>query len=506
VIVALSESTGGHPVLSGRLLVRVVLPSLFIGVQLFLHLINGSDLVCVVLLLMTLGIGVLFLNQGGLQDTISFIGLIFIAKYVGIASPVKIFLGQPLDSNLNHPREAFLMTLMCTVQLYAAYKLTSKFHFKRVLLHEIASRQYLKVLFWVAFPLGSILFLIGACIPSYASTSGEGFQTFMLPILIVAVVARTSFLVSDPVGSRELDGTLVFMLATGFLLAFLANLKFVAVIMFMAYVVTIIVRKRSMSLKLALLGGLGLTIAVLVIFPLINLMRQSDNSRFGGRSMKERTMQERLDSMRVFFESADLWTYLQGYEDGSRQASLHYPYFGNTGTSGTLLERLGMVQHVDIIKSGIDSNGELGIWPAAWAFQHAVPRVVNGEKTQDAMCDIMFAHAGILPKGFKNDLTLGMVGGSYVMFGWFGVATIPFVLFVCFFVQQRLWAGNSVANLWAIVLLLDSFNPFTEAEPSLFIEHLIREFPLHFMALFLTHQIACLVLLFSSRPSRRETF
>ena len=69
---------------------------------------------------------------------------------------MKIFLGQPLDSNLSHPCEAFLMTFLCTVQLYAAYKLTTKFHFKRVLLHEIASRQYLKVLFWVAFPLGAI--------------------------------------------------------------------------------------------------------------------------------------------------------------------------------------------------------------------------------------------------------------------------------------------------------------------------------------------------------------
>ena len=153
-----------------------------------------------------------------------------------------------------------------------------------------------------------------------------------------------------------------------------------------------------------------------------------------------------------------------------------------------------MVQHVDIIKSGIDSNGELGIWPAGWAFQHAVPRVLNREKNQDSMCDIMFSHAGHLPKGLKNDLTLGLIGGSYAMFAWYGIATIPFILFTCFFIQQRLWAGSSTANIWAIVLLLDSFSPFTEAEPSLFIEHLIREFPLHFLFFYFTHQLACLVL------------
>ena len=230
---------------------------------------------------------------------------------------------------------------------------------------------------------------------------------------------------------------------------------------------------------------------MVVIFPLINLMRGSNLSRFGGRSMKERTIVEKLESIKVFFESQDLWTYLETYEDGSRQDSSHYPYFGNTGSYGTLLERVGMVQHVDIIKSGIDSNGELGIWPAGWAFQHAVPRVLNGEKNQDAMCDLMFSHAGILPKGFKNDLTLGMVGGSYAMFGWYGVTLMPLVLFTLFFLQQRLWAGRSTANLWAIVLLIDSFNSFTETEPSLFIEHLIREFPLHFLALFITHKIAC---------------
>jgi hypothetical protein len=210
--------------------------------------------------------------------------------------------------------------------------------------------------------------------------------------------------------------------------------------------------------------------------------------------MKERTMAERLESMKVFFETEDLWSHLESYEDGSRQSSSQYPYFGNTGSYGTILERVGMVQHADIIKSGIDSNGQLGIWPVGWAFQHAVPRVINAEKTQDSMCDLMFAHAGYLPKGFKNDLTLGLVGGSYAMFGWFGVSLIPLILFTCFFLEQRVWAGSSTANLWAIVLLIDSFNPFTETEPSSFIEHLIREFPLHFLAMFMTHLLACAVL------------
>jgi hypothetical protein len=492
--IASARGTAVRPSLSSDFWLYVGLPSLFIGAQVLIHLINGSDLVCVTLMGLTLAIGVVILNTGGLRDTIGLISMIYIAKYVGVASPVKIFLGQTLESNLSHPRDAFLMTFLSTVELYAAYRLTSRYHFRLVLLKEKPYRQYLKALFWVAYPLGALSFLIGACIPSYASTAGEGFQTFMLPILIAAVVARTAYVISDPSGSRELDGPLVFMIGSSFFLAFIANLKFVAVIMITAYAVTIVVRKGSASLKLILLGGGGLGLALVVIFPLINLMRASNSSSFGGRSMKERTIVEKLDSIKVFFETQELSAYLESYEDGARQASSHYPYFGNTGSYGTFLERVGMVQHVDIIKSGIDSNGELGIWPAGWAFQHAVPRVLNGEKTQDAMCDMMFAHAGILPKGFKNDLTLGMVAGSYVMYGWSGVVTIPFILFTCFFLQQRLWAGNSTTNLWAIVLLVDFFNAFTEAEPSFFIEHRIREFPLHFLALYVTHQVACVAL------------
>jgi hypothetical protein len=463
--IASARGTAVRPSLSSDFWLYVGLPSLFIGAQVLIHLINGSDLVCVTLMGLTLAIGVVILNTGGLRDTIGLISMIYIAKYVGVASPVKIFLGQTLESNLSHPRDAFLMTFLSTVELYAAYRLTSRYHFRLVLLKEKPYRQYLKALFWVAYPLGALSFLIGACIPSYASTAGEGFQTFMLPILIAAVVARTAYVISDPSGSRELDGPLVFMIGSSFFLAFIANLKFVAVIMITAYAVTIVVRKGSASLKLILLGGGGLGLALVVIFPLINLMRASNSSSFGGRSMKERTIVEKLDSIKVFFETQELSAYLESYEDGARQASSHYPYFGNTG-----------------------------IWPAGWAFQHAVPRVLNGEKTQDAMCDMMFAHAGILPKGFKNDLTLGMVAGSYVMYGWSGVVTIPFILFTCFFLQQRLWAGNSTTNLWAIVLLVDFFNAFTEAEPSFFIEHLIREFPLHFLALYVTHQVACVAL------------
>ena len=321
-----------------------------------------------------------------------------------IASLVKIFLGQTLDSNLSHPREAFLMTFLCTLQLYAAYKLTSKYHFKLVLLREIPNRQYLKVLFWVAYPLGTLCFLIGACIPSYASTAGEGFQTFMLPILIAAVVARTAYLISDPTGRRELDGTLVFMLGTSFLLAFLANLKFVAVIMLMAYVVTIVVRKKSASLKLVLFGGAGLAVAVRRDF-------SADQPHAKARICRKvrRTVDERADDggkARIDARSSSnrktfgpTWRAMRMARGRTVRT---IPYFGNTGSYGTLLERVGMVQHVDIIKSGIDSNGELGIWPAGWAFQHAVPRVLNGEKTQDSMCDIMFAHAGLLPKGLQE--------------------------------------------------------------------------------------------------------
>lgn len=454
------------------------------------------------LLGLTLGIGVVFLNEGGLTNVASLISLILIAKYVGISSLVKIYLGQPLDSNLNHPQESFWMTFLCTCQLYLAFKLTSKYHFNLVLLHEIDDRHYYKTLFRVAYPLGTAMFLIGACIPSYASTAGEGFQTFMLPILIVAVVARTLYVVTDPLRFKEIDGPLVFMLCTSFLLAFVANLKFVAVILMVGYVMTIVVRKKTVSMKLMILGVLGVSFTALVIFPLINLMRSANQSAFGGRSMKERTMSERIESMRVFFETQDLWTHLQTYEDGTRQDGTHYPYFGNTGSLGTLLERVSMVQHVDIIKSGIDSNGELGIWPFGWGIMHAVPRVLNGEKNQDAMCDIMFAHAGILPKGFKNDLTLGMVGGSYAMFGWTGIATIPFVLFTCFFLQQRIIAGPTTDNLWAIIWILDSFNPFTETEPSLFLEHLIREFPLHFIALYACQVLALFV--YRAFPDRRR--
>ena len=498
------KSRAGHTssAISDNFIYLIALPGFFIGLQIFIHLMNGSDLLCVMLLGLTLGFAVLFANEGGITNVTSLISLIYIAKYVGISSLVKIYLGQPLDSNLNHPQEAFCMTFLSTVQLYLAFKLTSKCHFRFVFLREIADRHYYKTLFRVAYPLGTVMFLIGACIPSYASTAGEGFQTFMLPILIVAVVARTAYIVSDPSRSKELDRALLFMLGTSFLLAFVANLKFVAMILMLAYVVTIVVRKKSISLKLMSVGIVGVSFAAIVVFPLINLMRSANQSSFGGRSMKERTMSERIESMWVFFETQDLWAHLQAYEDTTRQDGTHYPYFGNTGSFGTLLERVSMVQHADIIKSGIDSNGELGIWPFGWAVMHAVPRVLNGEKNQDAMCDMMFAHAGVLPKGFKNDLTLGMVGGSYAMFGWTGVATIPFVLFTCFFLQQRLFAGPTTDNLWAIIWILDSFNAFTECDPSSFLEHLIREFPLHFAALYACQKLVLIV--YRAFPARRQ--
>ncbi len=317
----------------------------------------------------------------------------------------------------------------------------------------------------------------------------------MLPILIVAVVARTAYLVSDPSGRRELDGTLVIMLGTSFLLAFLANLKFVAVIMIMAYAVTIVVRKRSVSLKLVLLGGVGLAVAAVVIFPLINLMR-SANQVPVRRTVDERADDRRNGSSRCRSSSSrrifgPTWKAMRMARGRTVPIILISETPGATERCSNAWAWFNMSTSSsrELIATASSAFG-----PPDGRFSMRFRRVLNGEKTQDSMCDIMFAHAGILPKGFKNDLTLGMVGGSYAMFGWYGVATIPFILFTCFFLQQRVWAGNSTANLWAIVLLIDSFNPFTETEPSLFIEHLIREFPLHFLALYFTHLLACVAL------------
>jgi len=194
--------------------------------------------------------------------------------------------------------------------------------------------------------------------------------------------------------------------------------------------------------------------------------------------MKERTMMERLESMQVFSHqtiSGPTWKATRTALDrrvrsirisAILEASEHFSNAWEWSNMLTLSSRNRQQWRTRSLacRMGLPSCGSQGFERREEPGFDVRHHVRTGRRSA---------------QGLQERPDPWMVGGSYVMFGWYGVATIPLLLFVCFFIQQRVWAGNSIANLWAIALLIDSFNAFTETEPSLFIEHLIREFPLH---------------------------
>ena len=79
----------------------------FIMGEVALLLLNGSDLACVLLLAGSLLCGVVVLARGGAFNPLALIAFVFVARYVWVASILKIALGQTLESNLYVPTATF---------------------------------------------------------------------------------------------------------------------------------------------------------------------------------------------------------------------------------------------------------------------------------------------------------------------------------------------------------------------------------------------------------------
>jgi hypothetical protein len=175
----------------------------------------------------TLLVAAALIYIGGQRDTSGLIALSFIARYVGIASPLKILLGQSLDSHLFHPASSFLMVFLCSVEILAAYLLVRRVTIERTFFPHLRDTRFIKTLATVCL-LCSVPVSLATTLTAQDDPTLAGFRTFTDSCLMLGIIARTAFICLNHGGRKLLDLPLALMLAYCFTFSMMNNTKVMA--------------------------------------------------------------------------------------------------------------------------------------------------------------------------------------------------------------------------------------------------------------------------------------
>jgi hypothetical protein len=326
-----------------------------------------------------------------------------------------------------------------------------------------------------------------------------GFRVFMYCIVQMGVVSRAAYVLRKGGQRRHMDALLFVMLSCGFVFALLCNAKTIAINCVLGYVFTVIGVRRSLPWRVVIVGAVCAWVLTAVLAPLIFSLRTMD--------AKTKTMGERLSDIGDHLRRGTL-------SEAREQTGLYYEqteevlaYFGPLGSMTAIAQRIGLVHPADPIKRGIDANGFLGFSYLVHGFERIVPRVLNPEKDMENPSDVICWHAGVQDKRIVNHQAIGVISGCYAVAGWAGVLVVPFLLFTGYLLLQRLWAGTSPLNIFAVYFVAAHQNGFVEYNPSSMIGAIFRDIELEMMAflglIFVTRLIQAVLLTRRSSPRAR---
>ncbi|MBV8267125.1 MAG: hypothetical protein JO252_12420 [Planctomycetaceae bacterium] len=442
----------------------------------------------------TLLVAAALISIGGLRDTSGLIALSFIARYVGIASPVKILLGQPLDSHLFHPASSFLMVLLCSVEILAAYLLVRRVTIDRTFFPHLRDTRFIKMLATICLLCGVPVSLV-TTLTAPDDPTLAGFRTFTDSFLMLGIIARTAYVCLNHGGRKLHDLPLALVLAYCFAFSMISNTKVMAYTGILAYGLTFVCVRRSLPLRLVARGAAGLAFCIIVLQPLVNSLR-------GTASMREKTLPERIDALSSFFKTESVFRRIKQFDEEQADVPVFMEYFGPAGMFASFADRIAIVQNADALKSGIDMNGPLGSRLITAAFVGLIPRVIDPDKDMTPMCDLIFWHAGVRSRDTIGFPTVGLIGGSYALAGWDGVLIAPFILMTLFFLVQKLWAGTSCDHLMALFFLVRHANCVAESDVTCFILILIRTVPLDLITFLIVFRVCAYFSSHGTRPVR----
>ena len=169
---------------------------------------------------------------------------------------------------------------------------------------------------------------------------------------------------------------------------------------------------------------------------------------------------------------------VEDYRDYTHRLEQSGTYLGYYGRPRNVFDRMSYVNHVDLIKTGADSVGKIGWQDLSLAFEKAMPRFINPDKSLGYGQGAWIYHALGYPAIGGNYATAPLIGTGYAAFGWVGCFVYPLLLGLTWLLMVKKISGLDIHNnIWAIYFLVRSHNQFVEGSSDSYFVYILRILP-----------------------------
>jgi hypothetical protein len=433
----------------------------------FAHIVLGSYPIVPVLAVLTMMLALWPLARYGEMNIAALLIILLAFRHVGFPLIMKLFMGQALDTNLDHPTTAYAIVLLGVSGYVGAFFFANHINVGVPILKPLREPHVLLRFSCLAFAVG-VIANIDTAIRAYVDESDaltiSGFFTSILHLALITALAEM-LLINN--GRRILNFWVLIILAIEVAFSFAMNSRASLFEAFLCVLMTAF-SFRGYITKTQVAGLLSMLLLVIVLTPGFLYVRDvREDLAFGQR------ISATFEAIMNGEDAQANYEYYRDLQLSSANYRLNY-----YGSPNNVFERFSLINHMDIIIHGVGDQEPLGFDMFTLAFERALPRFLAPDKSRlFSEGDWLYCELGMGCSlgGFS---TVPLIGVSYASFGWSGVVAIPFMFALLVFLLIKKVMGLSLTNnVGAIYIITAMNNQFVEGGAAQYMVMLFRQIP-----------------------------
>jgi hypothetical protein len=430
------------------------------------HVVLGADPVVLCLAMLTVAAGVGAAMHLGYLNLAALLILLVVFRYIGFPLIGKLLFLQPLDSNMGQPLGSIASILLGVSAYLFALMLVAKMEIKRAVLVPTMDHRQLSRISVFAMAIGCAA-NIGMALHAGREYTGVTVANFFMPFLHLALISAIAAELCKSGRQRAWNFWVLSIVLVEIVFTMVRNSRMSVAEVMLCYIVTLLAfRGKVRWLRIGLTGVLALLLVV-AITPVMLYVR-------GVRS--DLTWTQRIEA--TLEAAADWPTAFAHFKAAEWLQERHGFYLNYYGSPQNILERISLVNHVDVMKCATDRHGPVGIKDLHIAFIRSLPRIVAPDKPVGSSHGSWINCQANIECVEGSYATVPLIANGYAAIGWAGAMIYPFLLGSVLLLLIRVVSGFDLNyNVWAIYLLIRFQNSFVEGDSATYFLSIIRDIP-----------------------------
>ena len=436
------------------------------------HLFLGAPIAVVLMGAATVLLSMLPIVHFGSFDLAAILIALVGLRYVGFPLFTKLLMGQSLDSHLLDPKGSFGVVLVGVLGYLGAFWIASRMQIGRPLLKQVSGQRFFRRISFLAAAVGiaanlAIAFRTGE---EYSGIKVAEFFVSFLHLALIAGIAR-AIVASDR--RRSVDPWIILLVTAEVTFGMVNNSRVALMETLLCFVVTVSafeykIRWRQFGIVFVFMGSMVLFITPVFLY-VRNLRDLSWTSRIAA-------------TMDAATNWSEAFSYFLRHRDTQDQLGWYLNYYGSPQN---VFERMSYINHVDVLKNGVDASQRAGFEDLRLSLERVIPRVFAPDKPREYSQGYwLYSGIGIpYPGPFA---TAPLIGTGYAAFTWIGSFLYPFALgLVWLLIIKKITGWKLNDNIWVIYMLLRVHNQFVEGSSDSYLIYILRSLPQDFVILWI---------------------